>query len=453
MALNFIDVGSPIIQAYMHGRQLRQEQEQQLFERGMQEQQQKLREAESSRQEQQLQGYLKHLTAEEEHQHAQIALERAQHELEATRTMGQMQAAGQLRPIQAGEQVPQALQFQQGGQNLRLATPEEIRQFQLEGQRQSGQIQAQTAGAETTAKATAEEPFQVRATERQTQQKLQEMAAEHANKLGEIGEEAKGRMATTQLQAHAGITEAGIRARAETDAARIHMFGDPNMTADDWASRVTPYLYGEVKKPLGNAPIDQIMRNHIQAAIPGGQGQEITADKAQKVANLNRVFEIYDNMAGQIKNLPTSRVLANGQHQLAKISGTDSQNMQNQIESQAIPLLQAQGMYSAQGIRTEMTRLKGIMGGLPGTTQEQAISNINLGKSLATGNVLDTVLGGVNEKQKLMLLQHYLPNTDLSQFKTSYGGQQVPRYQKSPQSGQWLHLNPDKGTYDSIDAQ
>jgi len=279
------------------------------------------------------------------------------------------------------------------------------------------------------------------------------MAAEHANKLGEIGEEAKGRMATTQLQAHAGITEAGIRARAETDAARIHMFGDPNMTADDWASRVTPYLYGEVKKPLGNAPIDQIMRNHIQAAIPGGQGQEITADKAQKVANLNRVFEIYDNMAGQIKNLPTSRVLANGQHQLAKISGTDSQNMQNQIESQAIPLLQAQGMYSAQGIRTEMTRLKGIMGGLPGTTQEQAISNINLGKSLATGNVLDTVLGGVNEKQKLMLLQHYLPNTDLSQFKTSYGGQQVPRYQKSPQSGQWLHLNPDKGTYDSIDAQ
>jgi hypothetical protein len=348
------------------------------------------------------------------------------------------------------QSVPQGMQLQFGPNKYRYATPEEMQQTQAQGIRTAGAATSQVAGQTTAAEEAAKEPGRALAATRALDAEHQKLITEHQNKMLEIPAEGQQRLAQTRAQVAGGITEANIHAKSAENVERLRMYGDPDMTPEKATAISEPYYYGENNTPLGNKPFDNQIRGFVKAGA-NGKGVEITSKQSQAIKNLNRADDIYDQMAQTVKDLPESKILANGQHQIAKnIVGSDSWNRAQQMYSMQIPLLQATGVYSARAVATEMNRLNGIMGGIPGQTKEQALANIMLGKKIARDNVIDDTYGGVSDKQKVDNLLHY--GQDPSSFTTNYQGHTISRYQPDKDNpGHWKVFNPSKVGYDPID--
>lgn len=445
-----MELQNPILNAFIQGQGERRKREQQEFENEQAKENQKLKQDESKRQEQQLQGYLKNLDAQHKHQVAQhelevqkLQLERNAHEMNARKQLAQGLANGTERALTPGEQNSSPAGGIVIGDPANGGFVFDPRQFSNPQQQLSqevtrakalGTVHAQAAGEQAGAVAAAEDPFK-RAAE------VTKMQFEREQALNKTIETTKN--LTQTIEGHKAV--ARINGNYELDKARISQMGGIN-TPEEWTTTVTPYILGDAQKPIGNTPKDRLLRNHITAM---GM-KEVTSKETEKLDNLHSLDPLTSLMDEFIAAAPKSKVGAAGELVLGKIPTTDLNNLKNRIRSMGGTVAST---LDAQKGRMANQEIERVLAGLatPGQTVANAHRDVDLIKQRVSSIAIDNFLGGISDKQKLLILQNR--KFDPASFVTkAKDGTTVERYKKNAR-GEWLVFSPEKDGWEPIDAK
>ncbi len=466
---------NPVINAYVQGLQMRRQKEQDELK-------QKNTDSDNARADQQLKGYLENLKAEQEHRHAQLELDKARtkfeaqsHRLKATQTIAEMMAANQYDP---NGQVPD--QTQVGGQIQTTQTPggpgptydignlpttqqnvqptlstmpspqqapyevaegvmfnpngmkngQDIFKQKLEEFKQQIPLNAQAVGAKTKAEEEAKLPAAKELLGIKTDS---QKAIDEANNLRAAQ--------VAQINAQARLGAAAIGAQARRDAAKLSSAVDPGIVENN--AKLHAVGLGGVA--LGNSKADVVTKMALAK-----QGLvDLSGKDAGKLKDVHGMDSLYDTMTDFISKLPESGVSATGQKLLAKIPASDLKNFEERIRGVSGNIAKTIGGESGRLSEDDIKRALGLLV-RPGITKEQAIERMQFLGATTRSKVMDQILGGMSDKQKLLVLHQY--EFDPKKFDTGvqFNGKTIPRFRQDT-DGEWLVWDPKLKAHVSVD--
>lgn len=497
----YVGANNPIIQGYLQGVQMRKRQEIAQQELVLKQQQQQ-QAAEQSK------AYIAHLGAETEMRHAEIEMERRTHEFNMQQAIAKGINEGTLKAPGGGNAAPNQQAVQQqlsqpagsdpndvagaapdnssspqaSGMPIANATqpspqkvningvdidpstvvsPQETFQRELNQRQQNAQsdleqqvnsaktlgpIQAQQAGATASAKATAEEPFNIASDTRKA-----------ANEKALKDQESAASLQRTRMTIEGGKAEAAIHAGATIQAARIGAAGrmgelinpdDPSPSGVSSAITNNALLHatGHGGAALGSKPIDiatkQALSNLGWVDVP-----------EKTLANLNAIHGLdtpIATMKQYMSSMPTDTASALARRMGANIPGTDSANYKNILDSFKVQMDRSVGGLSGRISNQEMQAMQGLVT-TPGITKEQATQRMNVIESQIRSKAVDQVLGGIPDSQKAIILKsNGFDPVKIGGTVPGSDGKLYNRFAPHPQTGETSVFNPQTLHYDPI---
>lgn len=481
---------NPIINAYIQGIQMKRQKDETEFN-----QQQK--KEEGARAQEQLKGYLSHLDAEHKHSAAQLELQKQQvelqkqsHTFEATKYLAGLQNTGQYQPgkgpapinvqdtstVIHGQQefpnfedsgnpsyphlpenqmrVEQGITAQPGiaskaieiapGVSFNpddLTGPQAQLQQEIARNRALGDQQAITAGKIVGEQQKAEEPFDITKSERATTAAtaLDIQKAKEAKELATQRDNAA--MDRMKLQGNDRKIAAKLLADARVLAAKAKGTADPEAIMNN----ALLHASGQGGPELANNPdgtaTKLVMTKNNLVSFPAKD-----ATRLRDVHGLDTLYTEMDNFIGQ---LPTSGVNAVGQKIIAKIPATQLNNFRDKVIAMSGNIAKTVGGESGRLSEDDIKRAIGILV-TPGMTQEIARDKLRFLSDTTRSKVVDQILGGQGDHQKLWLLQKF--DFDPTKFNSEIkvGKDAFDKFQKNPQTGEWGVFNKKTLHYEPI---
>lgn len=447
-----LDLRNPVLEGYLSGLAIRRQREQDAIANELRQRESERQDQETALNEQKFKAYLDNLKDEQTHrasvlkmQQAQQEQEAAMHRLQARKTVAEMSAGGMMRQPTAGEQnsSPIGGMIDLGGgvtQDPRtLPTPESMRAQHVADTRAMIPLKAEETGAVEGARQAAIAPFS-------------QISAEQKRIADIEMQKLRGTQETQQIEQKGEIDRglARLHGQIQKDVARIRMFSGMEDEAD-MVKAIQPYILGQATSNLGKNPRDRLMAQHINAA----GFREFTAKDAEKLRAVHALDPLDDVMAQIMKTLPTSKVGAFGQSIEAKITASDAKNMKGIVASVAGQIAKTQGGESGRLTEDDINRAFGTLI-VPGITVKQGQERLKFFVANRRSKVMDQILGGMSEKQKLMILiggNNFTRDEVLTKLNGSVkiGNREVPKY-KQDADGEILIADPQKGGYVSLDA-
>jgi hypothetical protein len=448
-------LNNPVLNAYMTGLKIRQQQEQQQFQNQFQQQQAETQQNQFASQQdmmkQQLAAYKEHAQAELAHQQAQLNEEQKRNLLEATQQAGQRVAAGSLQLPQAPTalQSPQASQtppgpgvlntpgqqFQApsgpstqspmasqiaptqvptgapanpiinyGGYNVDTTgfqTPKDL----IANQRAANDEAARAAGVKAGSEAAAKQPYDLAYLQKQ-------LDTSAANALNLENVRAGHEMERSKNQISAQLTGDRIRANAETDAARIHTMGgfdpnDPNSTS----------MFASAVQARGNGTLDPknyskqqlaLMDQHLMAV---GQ-QSVDPSVIKSLNGLHAIDTTRGLLEDYANNHAHSSQLGAVANAARALAPGDLKTFQDQINAQA-PLVTRNIEGVTRLNQAELQQMiKGLGGPGSGETKENLLKRIKGLDDQVSDKATKQILGGIPQSQKTRILLNNGFNAD-----------------------------------------
>jgi len=481
-----------IIQNYLAGLKLKQQHEHTKVEEGLQ------KEA-GSRAQEQLTGYLAHLKAEEaattarhELEKTRVGYEGAAHRLQATTKIAEMTASGAYDPTgknrepviggavaKIGDNPANTQTFAQGAGD----TPQEpynpidlgggividprnftsyagMQQQKVNQARALGGVTAETAGAITTAVQKAEEPFDVTKSERALKQAT-EVEAAKAKDARLLKEQADKTAKELQTQRDAAAlervnkTNEGRRAAAGIGAAARMYAADKSHAVDQEAVTNNAIIHATGQ---GGAPLNNTTNKPEKLILNKLGLVEFAAKDATKLKEVHAMDPLYDEMRNFVKELPETQAGAMGQKLIGAIPTTMVANFNAKIRGVSGNVSKTMGGESGKLAEGDVDRALGLLvkGGI---TKEQAIDRITFFEQNTKSKVSDQILGGQNDKQKLLNLLTYDFDPNKFNKPVMIGGKGFKKkdgtlhtiFEKDPEDGEWRAFDPKAKGYVRVD--
>ena len=441
---------------------------------------------EGQRAEKQLQGYLSHLQAEAEHKKAGLDLQKQQleltkkaHTFDAQQKLAQMINRGEYDPngripdqttvggqIQT-TQTPGGLGPTYGVENLpttqqnvqpTLSTmpspqPEQIDigagvMFNPAGVKNNSEIfrqhleqmkaaapveasiAANKAGAVAGATSQAELPAQKELLGIKTQAQRDIDAANNTRAQEVANTNANARLLSAQIGAaarrYAADKGGKVDEAAVSNNALLHAMGEGgpafNNTPRDVASKLILTQYGY---------------------------KDIDDRTSTKIRDLHGLDAIRDKMVEFIGRLNNNYLDSAGRLIKSKAYLTEVSNFQKELKSVAGNIAKTIGGESGRLSEGDIDRAMGILT-TAGITKDQAIDRLKFFDANTRSKMMDQILGGAPENQKLLLLTHYGYDPRQFDIGVQYKGQTIHKYAEDPNNpGVWGVFNTKSGLYET----
>lgn len=424
-----------ILNAYFTGRQIRQQQEAGQRDAEMQQAriqqmkfEQQIQAQEEARQQKQLDLYKTFQEQEMAHKTAQLEAQRQENLFKAHQQVIQDTASGLINP--SGEPIgskigggtinaPGSSKVNVGGQNFDVSQVipfEELQKRATMMKFLEGQIAAQTEGAKAGAKAQAEAAF----------------------KKAEQEQKDKAEMERIQVTNEGRLRVANINAASRRYAADKSHEIDPQATSD----LATLGWFGQSGRPLLNSKGDLAAKRVILA----NGGVPLDTKVPEQLGKAHDTDVLYDQMKAFIDKLPDGALGANFQKYITQnpMIMNEYSNMNSMTSGYAGQIAREFGRETGRLTNQDIERAKNILV-TPGITKDMALKRLQVLKGVTSSNIINGILSGVPEKQRIDVLSHFGHNpTDIT---TPDGkGGFLRKYVKTPE-GKWEYFDPMSGTY------